>query len=191
MALPWRKRQAMRSIAKAIQVSPASVHRSIVAGEIVRRRNSIKPRLTEANKAYRVLLMKWFYMTEADRTVYMAPRETPSHSTDQSKRFITKVVFMAAIMRPIYARDGSLVFGGKLGMWPFIERVPAQKTQNRPADTIVTNPFNVGLKKQRDMLIDNVIPAVRAKCSSMLQGTELIIQQDRARCYVNPNAPAM
>ncbi|OWY97228.1 Mariner Transposase [Phytophthora megakarya] len=52
-ALPWRKRRPMRSIAKAIQVSPASVHRSVVAGEIVRHTNSINPHLTESNKTSR------------------------------------------------------------------------------------------------------------------------------------------
>uniref|UniRef100_H3G6I9 Uncharacterized protein n=1 Tax=Phytophthora ramorum TaxID=164328 RepID=H3G6I9_PHYRM len=66
---------------------------------------------------------KWIYITEADKTLYLAPGEEPPHRTVQSKRFITKVMFMGAMMRPIHTSDGLLLFDGKLGMWPFTERV--------------------------------------------------------------------
>ncbi|OWZ09559.1 hypothetical protein PHMEG_00017719 [Phytophthora megakarya] len=79
---------------------------------------------------------KWFYMTEADRTVYMSPDETPPHRTVQSKRFITKVMFMTAVMRPVYDGNDILLFDGKLGIWPFTEQAPAKKcSKNRPAGT--------------------------------------------------------
>ncbi|OWY91056.1 hypothetical protein PHMEG_00040526, partial [Phytophthora megakarya] len=81
-------------------------------------------------------------MTEANRTVYLSPEETPPHRTVQSKRFFTK-------------------------------------------------PVNVGRKEQRVMLIENVIPVIKAKCPGFLRGSKLIIQQDGARCHVNPNDPAI
>ncbi|ETO99442.1 hypothetical protein F441_23144 [Phytophthora nicotianae CJ01A1] len=131
-------------------------------------------------------------MTEADRSIYLAPGEAPPHRTVQSKRFITKVMFMAAVMRPVFAEDGSLIFDGKLGMWPFTERVPAKKSsRNRPAGTLITKAVNVGRREQRAMLIDNVIPAIKMKCPAFLKGVPLIIQQDGARCHVEPNDPAI
>ncbi|ETO61538.1 hypothetical protein F444_20444 [Phytophthora nicotianae P1976] len=65
-------------------------------------------------------------MTEVGWTVYMAPGKIPPQRTVQFERFITKVMFITGVTRPIYARDESLVFDG----------------------TLATNPNNVGLKKQ-------------------------------------------
>ncbi|ETN03780.1 hypothetical protein PPTG_15976 [Phytophthora nicotianae INRA-310] len=128
-------------------------------------------------------------MTEADRSIYLAPGEAPPHRTVQSKRFITKMMFMAAVMRPVFAEDGSLIFDG---MWPFTERVPAKKSsRNQPAGTLITKAVNVGRREQRAMLIYNVIPAIKMKCPAFLKGVPLIIQQDGARCHVEPNDPAI
>ena len=33
----------------------------------------------------------------------------------QSKRYITKVMFLPAVARPIFAADGSVLFDGKVG----------------------------------------------------------------------------
>ena len=35
----------------------------------------------------------------------------------QSKRYITKVMFLVAVARPVYDIDGSCLFDGKVGCW--------------------------------------------------------------------------
>ncbi|KAH9085750.1 hypothetical protein Ae201684P_005452 [Aphanomyces euteiches] len=54
---------------------------------------------------------KWFNADQDRRKVYLTPDETVEHRTTKSKRFISKVMFLAA-----------------LGMWPFAVQAPA--TQN-------------------------------------------------------------
>ena len=47
-------------------------------------------------------------------------------------------MFLAAVARPRYAADGTMVFDGKLGIWPFTYREAAKrKSKNRDAGTIV------------------------------------------------------
>lgn len=50
---------------------------------------------------------------------------------------------------------------------------------------------HVDRKEQRAMLLDNAIPAIKAKCPSFLRGTELVIQQGGAGCHVYRKDPAI
>ena len=64
------------------------------------------------------------------------------HRTCKSKKFICKVMFMCAVCRPMYNPDGSLLFDGKIGIFPFTQQVPAQRnSKNRPAGTMQTKPL--------------------------------------------------
>jgi hypothetical protein len=56
---------------------------------------------------------KWFYQTSITRKIIMAKDEAESERKVQSKRFITKVMFLCAVARP---RPG---FDGKIGIWSF------------------------------------------------------------------------
>ena len=40
---------------------------------------------------------KWFYITEENQSYYMLLDETPPYRQTKSKRFITKVMFLAAV----------------------------------------------------------------------------------------------
>ena len=48
----------------------------------------------------------------------------------KSKRFIGKVMFLAAIDRPRKDAVSSVWFDGKLVIWPFVERTVAQGNSN-------------------------------------------------------------
>jgi hypothetical protein len=39
-----------------------------------------------------------------------------------------KVMFLAAVARPRYDPEGECTFDGKIGMFPFVERVAAKRT---------------------------------------------------------------
>ncbi|ETV80633.1 hypothetical protein H257_06156 [Aphanomyces astaci] len=174
-------------------------------GFLVRHSISIKPQLTEANKAARLkwaferlgpdLMVhdmmdyvhvdeKWFYMTRVKKTLYLLPGEEPPHRSTKSKRFITKVMFLSAVARPRWNYNTNEWFDGRIGTWHFTQTVPAQRSsRNRPSGTMVTVPCTVTRDTYRDMLIDNVIPAIKAKWPND-KAARILLQQDNARPHV-------
>ncbi|KAK9675478.1 hypothetical protein RND81_11G009600 [Saponaria officinalis] len=85
---------------------------------------------------------KWFYITQDNQKVYIVDGEELPYRSCQSKRYITKVMFMCAVSRPIYDADGELIFDGKIGMFPFTKQQPAARSsKNRPKGTLETKPI--------------------------------------------------
>lgn len=210
--VPWSQRRNLRSLSAAIQVPKSVLFRALTCGQIVRHSNAIKPHLTEENKAARLdfclsfvdpdnyafqsldnrvfIDEKWFYLSKEEQTFYIAPGETPPHRSAQSKRFVTKVMFMAAVMRPVVDENGIVLFDGKLGVWPFVEHgVARRSSRNRLAGTAETKCVTVGREEQRTMLIENVIPAIKAKVPALMRQSPIVIQQDGARCHVQYDDP--
>ena len=90
--------------------------------------------------------------------------EPPPVRKVQSKRFITKVMFIAAVARPRHNPATNSAFDGKIGLWAFTEKVPAvRSSRNRPAGTLVTKCVEVTKETYKAKLIDGVIPAIKAK----------------------------
>ena len=70
------------------------------------------------------------------------------HREGKSKRFSQKVMFLAAVARPRYDEDGDLIFDGKLGIWPFVQLIPAKQiSKNRPKGTSVQYLLAVAASK--------------------------------------------
>ncbi|XP_074289426.1 uncharacterized protein LOC141614577 [Silene latifolia] len=97
---------------------------------------------------------------------------------------------MCAVARPKYAANGDLIFDGKLGIWPFVSQVPAvRNSKNRAAGTLETKCIeSINKQVTRDMVINSVLPAIKAKWPSCL-GKHVIIQQDNARPHINNDDP--
>jgi len=103
-------------------------------------------------------------LSEKQLRLYLAPGETPPEREVQSKGNITKVMFLAAVARPRFDEEGVCVFEGKIGMWPFVKKVPGQRNSvNRPAGTMVTRSVTVTRQRYRDMLLEKVLPAIQTK----------------------------
>ncbi|XP_074318811.1 uncharacterized protein LOC141655641 [Silene latifolia] len=86
---------------------------------------------------------KWFYITYGGHKFYVVEGEELSYRSCQSKRYITKVMFMCAISRPIYSETEELLFDGKIGMFPFTKQQPAERaSRNRPRGTLETKPID-------------------------------------------------
>ncbi|XP_057771833.1 uncharacterized protein LOC130991537 [Salvia miltiorrhiza] len=80
---------------------------------------------------------KWFYLTKTNDRYYLLPDEEEPHRTCKSKRHIEKIMFMCAAARPIIDEDGTVIFDGKLGIYPFITIEPAQRnSKNRVKGTL-------------------------------------------------------
>lgn len=117
-------------------------------------------------------------------TAITAPDEEGPHRSVKSKRFIDKIMFLAAVARPVFAADGSVLFDGKIGFWPFVKNVAAKySTRNRPKGVLELKPVNVDKVTYRELLVENVLPAVRNHWPKRRTGT-IYIQQDNASPHV-------
>ena len=214
-AVPIKKRRTVRALAKQIGVPKSTLQDAVKAGKIKRHSNSLKPELTEENKIDRLRYClrqiipetindnplfrgfydvvhvdeKWFYITEVNQRCLLMPDEEPPHRTTKSKKFIAKLMFLCAVARPrFHPETGECVFDGKIGIWPFIERVAARRNSaNRPRGTIEIKAIEVDRDVYREKMIDNVLPAILAKFPDL--ESPITIQQDNARPHIYPNDP--
>ena len=129
--------------------------------------SALKPELTDVHKVARMLYCvsklnpvdlhyhdfyhyvhvdeKWFcsILERALHACILTNKTVPDRFC-QNKEHIMKVMFLTAIARPRFNNDGVCTFDGKIGMFPFVEYVPAQRrSDNRPRGAIVTKPFSV------------------------------------------------
>ena len=73
----------------------------------------------------------------------VAGQQREKAPTAQSKRSITKVMFLCAVGRPHERPDGSF-FDGLVGIWPFLEeRATLRNSKNRAAGSTELKPVNV------------------------------------------------
>ncbi|XP_057803691.1 uncharacterized protein LOC131019020 [Salvia miltiorrhiza] len=129
-SLDLSKRSTIRRLAFGIKCSKSTAGRWIKSGLIRAHSNAIKPNLTAPNKLLRLRFSlealeydkilrsltfksmhvtihideKWFYITKTAQRFYLTPKEIEPHKTCNNKKFITKVMFMCAIVPAIKAK---------------------------------------------------------------------------------------
>ncbi|XP_057523968.1 uncharacterized protein LOC130803783 [Amaranthus tricolor] len=133
---------------------------------------------------------KWFYLTKKTQRVYLAHKENIPYRAGKSSKFIPKAMFLGAVARPRWNQYGQCTFDGKIGIFPFISRVAAQRNSiNRPRGSIEIKPTDsVTQEVYRSMLIEQLIPAILRKWPS--DGPSIIfIQQDNARVHITNDDP--
>ncbi|XP_074276905.1 uncharacterized protein LOC141600560 [Silene latifolia] len=212
VALDVEKRTTLKRLGKAIGHSPSTCHRWVKEGLIKSHTSSIHPALSEDHKHIRLHFVmgklvfdrllrcimfkdmsriihideKWFYMTNPKCRYYIGSNEALPYRSCKSKRYITKIMFLAAVSRPTYKENGEVLFDGKLGIWPFTYQEPAKrKSKNRVAGTIVTKPIESITKEvTKQTLINCVIPAIKQKWP-VSASKEIYIQQDNAKPHIN------
>ncbi|XP_057248193.1 uncharacterized protein LOC130590181 [Beta vulgaris subsp. vulgaris] len=211
MAIPLRKRTTIRATAASLGIHRSTLHRLVKRGAIKKHTNAIKPHLTPAHKIARVLWClgsiipntiqtipkfsnmynlvhvdeKWFCMSKISQRYYLAPGETEPYRRCKSKRFIVKVMFIAALARPHIALSGEVSFDGKIGIFPFIEEVAAKRSScNRDAGVIETKAqLSITKDVIREKLINHILPSIRNKWPD--NGCKQIwIVQDNARPHI-------
>ena len=125
---------------------------------------------------------KWFYLFQDWQKFYLYDGEPPPVRKVPSKRFITKVMFIAAVARLRHNPATNSAFDGKIGLWAFTDKVPAvRSSRNRPAGTLVTKCVEVTKETYKAKLIDGVIPAIKAKWPAATRHNPIFIQQDNAK----------
>ena len=85
-----------------------------------------------------------------------------------------------------FNKDGVCTFDGKIGMFPFVEYIPAQQaSRNRPRGAIVATPFSVTKNKYRELMVTKVIPAIKDNWPD--RNRNMIIQQVGAPAHIGDN----
>ena len=196
-------RQTYRDIIEKTGMSFYRVRRFLREGLIHRVTSHTKPSLTANNRAARLKYCKSFIDKESGRfddfmyrinideklfnlckvksKYYLLPGEKTPLRVAKSKRFIEKIMFLCAVARPRHDTTNNTLFDGKLGIWPFVEEVAAQRSsRNRPAGTMETKSVSVKRHNFREMLIDKLLPAIMEKWPPAYREHQILIQQDNA-----------
>ncbi|GKE14330.1 hypothetical protein Tco_1421907 [Tanacetum coccineum] len=196
------------------EVSKSTMHRQIKEGVLRPHTNAIKPSLTSENERARLEFClskispslsssspvfhdmfdvvhideKWFYMSRPSKRYYLVPGKNEPLRTCKSKKFITKVMFLAVVARPRFYASCNEVFSGKIGIYPLTTLEPAKhSSKNRVAGTLETKPvLSVTKEITRSWLIQKVLPDIRAKWPRGHTGP-IYIQQDNARPHIDVN----
>jgi len=123
---------------------------------------------------------KWFNMYKDNQVYYLLPEEDDVHRTTQSKKFISKVMFLVAVAKPRYDFSKNMWFDGKIELWPFVEKTPAKRpSEKRAAGTLKTKCINVTKVEYAKILIEKVLPAIKSKWRGRKK--KILIQYDNAR----------
>lgn len=99
---------------------------------------------------------KWFFITESHLCLYLVPgEEKPDCWYQNNEHNLNKVMFLLGdVARPGYDHNGICTFDGKIGLFPFIERVVAQQRTSDllPWGTIIARPVSVNWHRYWDCL---------------------------------------
>jgi hypothetical protein len=133
---------------------------------------------------------KWFFVSKPTVKAYLAPGEEEPHRSTKSKKYITKVMFLCAVARPRFDYTAKHYFDGKIGMWPFVESVPAKRaSRNRPKGTMETKSISVTAEVYRQFIVDKVLPAIEEKWPQSYRSMTIKLQQDNAKPHRINNHP--
>jgi transposase-like protein len=206
-AIPAKKRRSYRALAGQLEIPLSSVWK-MKKKVVVRHTNALKPRLTDDHKIARIeyaLSMrnpqdkskyqdmydmvhideKWFFMTSDGECYLLAVDEEPPERLTAHKGYIGKVMFLCATARPRMIQGK--MWDGKIGIWPIGHVDAAKRTsKNRKKGDPVWVNESVTREKYREMLIDNVLPAILAKFpTAYLERKCVRIQQDGAKSHID------
>ena len=185
--VPFNRRSTIRSLAYAIDIPRSTLFRILKEGTIKRINSTLKPLLTPTNKIARLQFSlkfvrpnglfhdmydyvhideKWFYITKVKKKYYLLSDEEPPERSTKSKRYITKVMFMAAVARSQWDPNRGCYFDRKIGIWSFIVQEPAKRaSKNRPRGDMVTKAVTSVYRAMiKEMITEKIMPAIRQKC---------------------------
>ncbi|CAN0502366.1 unnamed protein product, partial [Discosporangium mesarthrocarpum] len=79
-------------------------------------------------------------------------------------------------------------FDGKIGIWPIADTVAAiRSSKNRKKGTMMLKPATLNAERYRELMIDKVIPAIKARMPRP-PGHTIFVQQDGAKPHTGRGA---
>ncbi|KAG3088615.1 hypothetical protein PI124_g14326 [Phytophthora idaei] len=119
---------------------------------------------------------KLFYMSKIKRRFVLLPDEPEPVHRFKSKRHIPKVMVLAAVARPRYDPTTAEFFDGKVGGWAFFTHESAKRSScNRPKGTMVPYPVPVNTDSHRNMLVEHILPSIRAEFPAAKEGRHTVV----------------
>ncbi|KAK1934101.1 hypothetical protein P3T76_011304 [Phytophthora citrophthora] len=207
---PLCQRQSLRSLSVATCIPKTTLMRYLKRSIIQRRISRVKPTLTSSHKtrrlswalahvnrpiglkSYRVRDMfdtvhldeKWFNLYKTNTEFYLAKDEALPYRSSPNKRYIGKVMFLAAVARPRYGFGKKSYFDGKIDIWHIVEQTVAQRgSKNRSKGSPITKNIFMTRQVYTKMLCEKVFPAIRDKWPGKKSRT-IKVQQDNAGPHV-------
>jgi hypothetical protein len=190
--LPNHLMQASRRLAATLGISRTPIRSMLHNDGMIRKFKAfLKPSLKEENKLMRYyyavshlskdendnnqlvysrsydevhLDEKWFFLFPQSCTYYLADDEDDPIIITRHKSHIPKVMFLCAVARPRFNREGNCTFDGKIGIYPFVETVQAKSnSENRPRGFWKWKPVNVDYEVYLDFVLNKVVPDIKDK----------------------------
>ncbi|POM59945.1 hypothetical protein PHPALM_31254 [Phytophthora palmivora] len=212
-AVPLNDRRPIRRLVEASGVSTHVILLLLREGILKRKSGRLKPSLTDENKLKRLEYVlgfidedslrfepmdnvihideKWLYDDIDKRSYLVFEDENVPQRGRRSKHFMPKTMFLAAVARTRYNRDGELVWNGKIGIWPLTEEyVALRRSRYRErGETCQRNIESVTRAVYKTFLLDDVIPATKANWPRREKWRPILIQQDNAKPHLSPFDP--
>ena len=131
---------------------------------------------------------KWFTLVTDGDGYYLSTAEKQIYSNVQHKKHITKIMFLSAIACPCITPSTGEMFNGKIGIWEIDEELPAAcNSKNQPAGIMKWHQMSANKQKIREMLIDNVLPAIDRKRPVGWRRKTVLCQQDSTSPHLLSN----
>eukprot|EP00904_Undaria_pinnatifida_P006756 jgi/Undpi1/320/HiC_scaffold_1.g00316.m1 len=179
--IPLNGRTTRRRLAAALGIPQPTLYHNLKKLGLKAHSSALKPYLTPEGKKERLRWVLRWLRTDGQR-FYLYDGEEPPVRKVQSKRFITKIMFLAAVARPRHNPATNSLFDGKIGLWAFTEKVrAARNSRNRAAGTMVTKCVEVTRETYKEKLINGVIPAIKEKWPAATRRNTIYVQQDNAK----------
>ena len=191
-------------------VLKTTVQHWIVASTIHVHSNSLKPILKKENKLARLLMVNHFWnpqdpsryqdmrdhihldeklsflAQEKECYLLLSDKKNPKHCA-KHKSHITKVMFLCTVARLHFNPSANSWWDEKLGIWPIGDWEPAkQGSKNRPKGMLVWKNKTVTKDVYRELLINQLIPAILEKWLRRDRTSRTIyIQQDGVKNHIH------
>jgi hypothetical protein len=103
-----------------------------------------------------------------------------------SKSNIPKIMFLCVTARPRFDEDGALILNGKIGCFPLVTFVSANRSSiHRPAGTMEAKPIaTITRDVIRELMISSVLPAIRARWPLEDTNKPIYILQDSVPSHI-------
>ncbi|CAM9411190.1 unnamed protein product [Discosporangium mesarthrocarpum] len=110
--------------------------------------------------------------------------EVPKPLRVSNKRFILKMIFLAAVARPRNLSSG-VCFEGKIVIWPIGVVIKAQRaSRSRARGDPVLRPVTVNGEKYKKIMIDDGIPVIKVEMPRP-PGHTIFMHKDGAKPHTN------
>ena len=215
--IPLKERMTIEDACAKLNLSKWRIQRYLKKGLIRRHSSGIKPYLTQANKRSRLqwcvdmvnrellddprfkeffdfvfIDEKWFYLSQKSESYYLLPEEDDPHRTCKNKNYIPRLMFLCVCARPRF-RDGNCIFDGRIGCFPLVQYEAAQRGNERTGrvrgDLVMKPITSITREVIRGFMINQVLPAIRAKWPREDVGRPIFIQQDNAPSHLKLDDP--